>query len=91
MKNKLKISYLLIIFFLKFHLQKIKQNGQSSVEYILMLFVMATIVIGLSRRIKFLMFGPGECPNDSLICKMLGAYEAEGYLDGRYRYFTLKR
>jgi len=67
------------------------ESGQTSTEYILMIGVIAIITISLMRKASDYLVGSGTCPNDSIMCTLLGTFQGPGFFQGNYRYFSLKR
>ena len=69
-----------------------KQEGQTSVEYVLLFAVMAVMILGLTRRLKEYLVGESDrCPNESIACKILDRMKGPNLFDGTYRYFTIRR
>jgi hypothetical protein len=80
--------------------KSLSELGQTSVEYIFLLAMIATIVIGIGKKISARMLPPNgeDCPvdpgpNDPYFCLLLKQFNQGGGLDkaGRYRYFSLRR
>lgn len=73
------------------HRLKHNYSGQTIVEYVLVVAVMATLTMSVMMKFKNWMVGKSECPNQSFICRMQQAMLGEGYLNGNYRNFKLLR
>ncbi|MBF0208117.1 MAG: hypothetical protein HQK53_14660 [Oligoflexia bacterium] len=70
----------------------LSQKGQTTVEYVLIIMVAASLVWAVGGKLKtFLVGRDGECPNESFFCKILDQVTGEGGFGGDFRYFTLRR
>ncbi len=67
------------------------QKGQTAVEYILMMLVVVTLALGIGKKIRAYIIADGDCPNDSLVCTLIQGLTGPGFLEGSYRYFTIRR
>lgn len=68
------------------------KNGQTSVEYVLMLAVVVLITLTTLGKVKDYMVGQEDCPNESLVCRFLSDGGLIGnYFRGDYQYFTIRR
>ena len=67
-------------------------RGQTSTEYILMLTVVVTLMITLSRKVNLLVMDESDCDNNqTLICKFKKVMMSELVDQGApFRFFTLR-
>jgi hypothetical protein len=68
------------------------KKGQTTVEYIFMLVVAATLVLAFAERLKTWLVGNQPCPNNSVTCKILAVYSGKCFfdVDSRFRYFSIR-
>jgi len=70
------------------------QTGQTSIEYILLISVVITMLIGVSKQIEsYLLADAGNCKADSksIVCRLENAFKFGGGDGKGFRYFTLRR
>lgn len=67
------------------------QRGQTAVEYMLLMVVIASIMGGVFGKVKTYFIGTGRCPNNSFICRVIEINSGPDMFDGTYRFFTLSR
>ncbi len=66
-------------------------KGQAVLEYTLLLVVVMVVMMSVMSKVSDFFVGEGECPNQSFLCNFQEVYSGQGYLDGSYRYFTIRR
>ena len=74
--------------------KKLKESGQTSVEYILMLAVVMIMIINILGAVKErLIAEQTPCPpnDDSIGCTIFRAVASFGTTDDNFRFFTLRR
>ncbi|MBF0312716.1 MAG: hypothetical protein HQK50_04775 [Oligoflexia bacterium] len=79
---------------MKLILKKIisSKSGQTAVEYVVLIAVMASLTVMVLNKVRDFLIGPGgECPNESLFCRILDGATGAGALGEGFRYFTLRR
>jgi len=68
-----------------------KNQGQVAIEYTLMVAVIVVLLLGVFNRLRDFLVGRGDCPNDSLVCRIIGTYSGPGFFSGNFRAFTIRR
>ncbi len=66
------------------------KEGQTAVEYIILLAVVSIMTLGIGRRVKSFVIGTGNCPGPGIVC-MLQTNISETSFSGSYQYFPLMR
>lgn len=71
--------------------KKFYQQGQTVIEYVLLVAMIATITMAIMLKLRNWLVGKSDCPNQSFICKVQSSLTGDGYLKGDYRYFKLAK
>ncbi len=68
-----------------------KESGQTTMEYVLLLVAVVIIISSVFGKLSEYLIADGNCPNASFVCSLQGISQGPGYLQGQYKYFTLRR
>jgi hypothetical protein len=93
---------MIFLYFLKFLKKKLLETrrlhfcvrGSTTLEYSLILLAVIVMTLAIAKRVRDFMIGSGECPNETMICRVLDQITGTGgplNPDGGFRYYRLKQ
>jgi hypothetical protein len=75
-------------------LKKCAEQGSTTVEYTLMILAVVGITLSVAKKVRDFMIGTGECPNETMVCKILDQITGTGgplNAESGFRYYRLRQ